>query len=84
MALSRGEVFPGHLTAVDPELGENYAKLACWACSPGVRSVDDAVRIPLSSDGLMSSFERFARGITSRGSWPLLRTSCRAELSSRS
>ncbi|MBI5498513.1 MAG: hypothetical protein HY904_26160 [Deltaproteobacteria bacterium] len=60
------EVFPGQMTPVDPALGEQYAQLGVRAVMVGVREVDFAAKI-LSSDGLMSSLERYGRGIHKAG-----------------
>lgn len=60
------EVFPGHIAAVDPVLGKAYDELGVRALMVGVRKTDHVVLI-LTSDGLMSSAERYGRGIQSAG-----------------
>jgi hypothetical protein len=60
------EVFPGQMTPVAPVLGEAYAKLGVKAVMAGIREVDFAVKI-LTSDGLMSSLERYGRGLHKAG-----------------
>ncbi|MGA9519964.1 MAG: hypothetical protein WBV82_00790 [Myxococcaceae bacterium] len=56
------EVFPGHMAVVDPSLGKAYAEKGIRALMVGVRSLDSVTRI-LTSDGLMSSIERYGRGL---------------------
>ncbi len=56
------EVFPGHVTLVDPALGESYQKAGVRGLMVGVGQLDSIARI-LGSDGLMSTNERYGRGI---------------------
>lgn len=60
------ETFPGTMAAVDPALGETYAKLGVKSVMVGVKEMEFAVKI-LTSDGLMSSLERYGRGLHKAG-----------------
>lgn len=60
------EVFPGHMVPVDPALGEQYSKLGVRAVMVGVGQAESVAKI-LTSDGLMSSLERYGRGIQRQG-----------------
>lgn len=55
------EVFPGHFTVVDPAQAERYKELGVKYLYRGVPDIWDVIRI-LTSDGLMSATERYARG----------------------
>ena len=59
------EVFPGQVAAVDPSLGDAYAKLGVKAVTTQC-SVDGAVTA-LAKGGLLSTVERFARGVQVAG-----------------
>ncbi len=56
------EVFPGHMAVVDPSLGEAYVNLGARAMMVGVKELDTVARV-LTSDGLMSTTERYNRGL---------------------
>ncbi|MEW5854342.1 MAG: hypothetical protein AB2A00_36545 [Myxococcota bacterium] len=60
------ETFPGTMAPVDPVLGEKYAQLGVKTVMVGVRELEFAVKI-LGSDGLMSSLERYGRGLHKAG-----------------
>ncbi len=60
------EVFPGHMAPVDPALGKAYADLGVRALMVGIRELDSA-RLILTTDGLMSSVERYGRGLHKAG-----------------
>ena len=60
------EVFPGHMAPVDPALGKAYAEKGVRALMVGVRELDSA-RLILTTDGLMSSVERYGRGLHKAG-----------------
>lgn len=60
--LATREVFPGHFTVIDPTQGERYRALGVEYLFAGVRKLESVVAI-LQGDGLMSTRERYARGM---------------------
>lgn len=56
------EVFPGHIAAVDPILGRQYVDSGVSAIMVGIRSIPTIIRV-LNGDGLISTIERYSRGI---------------------
>jgi hypothetical protein len=65
-AMPSREVFPGHFTAVNPAQAEEYKKLGVQYLFAGVGSLESVVKI-LGGDGLMSTLERYDRGIIVNG-----------------
>lgn len=65
-AMESREVFPGHFTAVNPAQADEYRKLGVKYLFAGVGSLESMVKI-LTGDGLMSTLERFDRGILVSG-----------------
>jgi hypothetical protein len=65
-AMASREVFPGHFTAVNPAQADEYRKLGVKYLFAGVGSLESVLKI-LTGDGLMSTLERFDRGILVNG-----------------
>jgi hypothetical protein len=61
-ALKSKEVFPGHFTTVNPAQVAEYKKLGVEYLFAGVGTAESVARI-LGGDGLMSTLERYDRGI---------------------
>jgi hypothetical protein len=61
-ALKSKEVFPGHFTTVNPAQVDEYKKLGVQYLFAGVASAESIAKI-LAGDGLMSTLERYDRGI---------------------
>lgn len=60
------EVFPGHFTTLNPGQGEKYRAMGVQYLFSGVRKPEQVVAI-LEGDGLMSTRERYARGMLIEG-----------------
>jgi hypothetical protein len=69
------EVFPGHITVMNPAQAERYKELGVEYVFAGVGSKEAALAV-LGSDGLMSSEERMSRGVFVAGlsTWEDFRT----------
>lgn len=60
------EVFPGHFTTMNPGQGDKYRDMGVQYLFSGVRKAEQVVAI-LEGDGLMSTRERYARGMLIEG-----------------
>lgn len=60
------EVFPGHFTTLNPGQGDKYRDMGVQYLFSGVRKAEQVVSI-LEGDGLMSTRERYARGMLIEG-----------------
>jgi len=71
----RKEVFPGHVTTMNPAQVESYKKLGVEYLFGGVGSMESLMGI-LKSHGMMSSEERMTRGVlvTGASTWEDFRT----------
>jgi hypothetical protein len=60
------EVFPGHFAPVDPSQGQRYRDLGVQYLFAGVRKLESVIAI-LEGEGLMSTRERYSRGLIIEG-----------------